>query len=132
LILVESSVWVDYFNGRPTPEAKFLDGLLGNERIAIGDLILTEVLQGFRRDSDYRAARELLGALTIFDLLGKARALSAAENYRKLRKKGITIRKTSDVVIATYCIGEQLPLLFSDRDFQPFVDHLGLRSALPA
>jgi predicted nucleic acid-binding protein len=131
LILVDSSVWVDYFNGRPTPEAKFLDGLLGNERIAIGDLILTEVLQGFRRDSDYRAARELLGVVTIFDLLGKARALSAAENYRKLRKKGITIPKTSDVVIATYCIGEQLPLLFSDRDFQPFVDHLGLRSALP-
>ena len=129
VILVDSSVWIDYFIGNDSEETDFLDRTLGNREVAIGDLILTEVLQGFRRDKDYKIARGVLTELTVFELLGKKMAIASEENFRKLRKKGITIRKTADVIIASYCIEHQLPLLFSDKDFQPFVKHLGLRSA---
>jgi len=130
VILVDSSVWIDYFSGNGSAEADFLDGTLGNRTVAIGDLILTEVLQGFRHDKDYRTAKCLLEELTVFDLLGRNMAIKSAENFRKLRKKGITIRKTADVIIASFCIEHDLPLLFSDRDFRSFVDHLGLRDAV--
>ena len=130
MILVDSSVWVDYFNGRITRETDYLDSLLGSEPLAIGDLILAEVLQGFRGDADYACAKDLLGSLTVFDLLGARLAVNVADNYRMLRKKGITIRKTTDVIIATYCIEHAIPLLFSDRDFLPFVTHLALKPAL--
>ncbi len=126
MILVDSSVWIDYFNGRETPETNKLDGLLGVEPLAIGDLILTEVLQGFRSDTDYRTANKLLTSLTIFEMLGVNFALKSVDNYRFLRKRGITIRKTADVIIATFCIETQNSLLFSDKDFLPFVEHLGL------
>ena len=129
VILVDSSVWIDYFIGNDSEETDFLDRTLGNRGVAIGDLILTEVLQGFRRDKDYKIARGVLTELTVFELLGKKMAIASADNFRKLRKKGITIRKTADVIIASYCIEHQLPLLSSDTDFQPFVKHLGLRSA---
>lgn len=128
MVLVDSSVWIAYFNGIETRESALLDGLLGREPVAIGDLILTEVLQGFRDDADYATARELLAGLTIFELLGKVRAIRAAEHYRSLRKMGVTVRKTTDTIIATFCIEERLPLLYVDRDFAPFVEHLGLRS----
>ncbi|MDT8387465.1 MAG: PIN domain nuclease [Thiogranum sp.] len=130
MILVDSSVWIDYFSGNGSREADFLDETLGNRAVAIGDLILTEVLQGFRHDKDYKTARELLEELTIFDLLGKELAIKSAENFRKLRKKGVTTRKTADVIIASFCIDHKLPLLFSDKDFRPFVEHLGLRDAV--
>lgn len=130
VILVDSSVWIDYFSGNGSAETDFLDETLGNRAVAIGDLILTEVLQGFRHDRDYRTARRLLEELTVFDLLGRNMAIKSAENFRKLRKKGITIRKTADVIIASFCIEHDLPLLFSDRDFRPFVDHLGMRDAV--
>jgi predicted nucleic acid-binding protein len=126
MILIDSSVWIDYFNGRETPETNKLDNLLGVEPLAIGDLILTEVLQGFRSDADYQKAKELLTSLTIFEMLGVDLAFKSVDNYRFLRKRGITIRKTADVIIATYCIESQNPLLFSDKDFLPFVQHLGL------
>jgi predicted nucleic acid-binding protein len=126
MILVDSSVWIDYSNGRETPETNKVDGLLGVEPLAIGDLILTEVLQGFRSDSDYRTANKLLTFLTIFEMLGVNFALKSVDNYRFLRKRGITIRKTADVIIATFCIETQNSLLFSDKDFLPFVEHLGL------
>lgn len=126
MIIVDSSVWVDYFNGRETPETNKLDNLLGVEPLAIGDLILTEVLQGFRSDGDYQTAKELLTSLTIFEMLGINLAFKSADNYRSLRKCGITIRKTADVIIATFCIENQNSLLFSDKDFLPFVQHLGL------
>ncbi len=128
MVLVDSSVWVDYFNGRTTRETDHLDALLGVEPVAIGDLILSEVLQGFREDVDYESAKELLTALTVYDLLGAARAIRVADHYRALRKKGVTVRKTADTIIATFCIDQNIPLLFSDRDFDPFVKHLGLRS----
>lgn len=130
MILVDSSVWVAYFNGQITAETDYLDKILGFEPVAIGDLILTEVLQGFRHDADYRKARELLTALTVHELLGVRLAIKAADNYRLLRRRGITIRKTADAIIATYCIEHGLQLLYSDRDFEPFVRHLKLRSAL--
>lgn len=130
MILVDSSVWVDYFNGRLTRETDYLDSLLGVEPVAIGDLILAEVLQGFRLDADYESAKELLRGLTLYDLLGADLAVKTADNYRALRKKGITVRKTSDAIIATFCIERRTPLLYSDRDFDPFVKHLSLKSAL--
>lgn len=131
MIMVDSSVWIDYFNGRDTPETLQLHSLLGIQPIAIGDIILTEVLQGFRNDKDYQIAKSLLTSLTIFDLLGEKMALKSADNYRQLRKHGITIRKTTDVIIASFCIENHLPLLFSDKDFIPFITHLKLVSASP-
>lgn len=131
MILVDSSVWVDYFNGQATRETDFLDDLLGTEPVAIGDLILAEVLQGFRSDADYAAARELLASLTTYDLLGATLAIKTADNYRALRRRGVTVRKTIDAIIATFCIERRTPLLYSDRDFDPFVRHLGLKPALP-
>lgn len=131
MILVDSSVWIDYFRGTSTPEAETLDSLLGTEPIATGDLILTEVLQGFVSDRDFNQAKKLLTSLVIVDLAGQAIAVQAAKNFRVLRAHGITVRKTIDTVIATRCIESRLSLLYSDRDFDPFVEHLGLRSALP-
>ena len=131
MILVDSSVWIDYFRGTATPQAEKLDLLLGNEPIATGDLILTEVLQGFVSDRDFNQAKKLMTSLVIVDLAGQAMAIQAAKNFRLLRALGITVRKTIDTVIATRCIESGLPLLYSDGDFDPFVEHLGLRSALP-
>lgn len=129
MILVDSSVWIGYFNGTTSPETDRLDSLLGLEPVGLGDLILTEVLQGFRQDKDYRTAKGLLTSLTVYELLGKDLAVKSAENYRALRKRGITVRKTTDVVIATFCIENTMPLLHADRDFLPFVEHLGLHLA---
>lgn len=131
MILVDSSVWVDYFRGTSTPQTDALDSLLGTEPIAIGDLILAEVLQGFASDRDFNQARKLLTSLVIVDLAGQDMAIQAARNFRALRALGITVRKTIDTVIATRCIESGLPLLYSDKDFDPFVAHLGLHSALP-
>ena len=131
MILVDSSVWIDYFRGTATPQAEKLDSLLGTELIATGDLILTEVLQGFVSDRDFNQAEKLLTSLVVVDLVGQDIAIQAAKNFRVLRAQGITVRKTIDTVIATRCIESRLALLYSDKDFDPFVEHLGLRSALP-
>jgi hypothetical protein len=135
VILVDSGVWIDYFRGTATPQTDQLDSLLGNEPIATGDLILTEVLQGFISDRDFNQAKNLMTSLVVVDLAGQATAIQAARNFRMLRSLGITMRKTIDTVIATLiatrCIESGLPLLYSNRDFDPFVTHLGLRSALP-
>lgn len=130
MVLVDSSVWIAYFNGTITPQTERLDSLLGQEPVGLGDLTLAEVLKGFRLDKDYRTAKGLLTSLTIYDLLGKNLAIRSADNYRVLRKRGITIRKTADVIIATFCIENGFALLYSDKDFVPFVDYLDLRSAL--
>lgn len=129
MILVDSSTWIDYFNGTNTPETNRLDELLGAEPLGVGDLILAEILQGFRLNEDYETAKELLTSLTIFDLLGKDMTIKSADNCRLLRKKGITVRKTTDIIIATFCIENKLPLLYSDRNFDPFHKHLKLRNA---
>lgn len=130
MIIVDSSVWVDYFNGLRSRQTDCLNQLLGTEPVAVGDLILAEVLQGFRSDRDYATARRLFEALPVYDMLGAARAVKVAERYRYLRKKGVTVRKTSDGIIAGFCIDQDMPLLFSDRDFEPYVRHLGLQPAL--
>lgn len=130
MILVDSSVWIDYFRGRANPQTDLLDTLLGKEPLAVGDLILTEVLQGFSDEREFNQARRLMTSLVIIDLGGRDIAIQAAKNFRSLRSLGITVRKTIDVVIATRCINNQMPLLFGDRDFDPFVQHLGLNSAL--
>ena len=129
MIVVDSSVWIDFFNGVSTPEVDRLDALLGVTPLAIGDLILVEVMQGFRNERDVATARQLFRSLALLPLLGGSNPWKAAENYRQLRRKGITVRKTIDGIIATACIEANLPLLFSDRDFQPYVDHLGLEVA---
>lgn len=130
MILVDSSVWIQYFNGVMNPQTDYLDGILGIEPVGIGDLILLEVLQGFRSDLGYEKAKSLLTDLTVFEMLGQEQAIRVADNNRYLRKMGITVRKTIDAIIATYCISRGFPLLFSDWDFEPFVKHLNLQAAL--
>ena len=129
MILVDSSVWIDYFSGIDNLQTDYLDSALGTQRLCIGDLILTEVLQGFRQDKHFNQAKGLLSALTSHDLLGTKMAYQSANNFRELRKRGITVRKTADVIIATFCIEHKMPLLFTDRDFKPFVKHMGLIDA---
>ena len=127
MVLVDTSVWVDYFNGVDTPQSEQLHGLLGSGFILIGDLILAELLQGFATDRDYRRARNLLVDLPYVDMVGRDIAIAAAENYRKLRARGITVRKTIDVLIGTFCIAHGHDLLHSDRDFDAMEKFLGLR-----
>jgi predicted nucleic acid-binding protein len=129
LILVDSSVWIDYFNGTITAQTEKLDGLLDREPLAIGDLILAELLQGFANERDFNKALALLTSLTVVDLGGREIAIQAAKNFRLLREAGVTVRKTIDSVIATRCIESGYDLLHSDRDFDPFVKHLGLHAA---
>ena len=126
MILVDTSVWIDYFNGRVTPQTNALDVSLGREPILIGDLILTEVLQGFRQDAEYRKARLLLDSLELRALGGRQVALAAADHYRMLRRLGITPRKTIDMIIAEYCLVNALELLHCDRDFDVLEKELGL------
>jgi predicted nucleic acid-binding protein len=128
MILVDSSVWIAYFNGQKTAQTERLDVSLGNSPIVMGDLILTEVLQGFQNDRDFRTARDLLLRLPFMPMGGQAMALESAANYRFLRKKGVTVRKTIDVMIGTFCIHHRLPLLHDDRDFDPMVTFLGLKT----
>ena len=130
MILVDSSVWIDYFRGTKTPEADRLDSLLGTDVLATGDLMLAEVLQGFKDDVDFDEAKKVLTSMEIIELGGVEIGIQAAKHFRQLRVKGITVRKTIDTIIATRCIIDGHALLFSDRDFDPFVEHLGLRSAL--
>lgn len=130
MILVDSSVWIDYFRGTLTPEADRLDALLGQADLVAGDLVLTEVLQGFATDAAFRTALGLLSTLPLVELGGRDTAIEAARNTRRLRARGVTVRKTIDTLIATHCILTGTRLLYSDRDFDPFVEHLGLLSAI--
>ena len=127
MILVDSSVWIDYLRGTASPQAEKLDALLGTVPLAIGDLILTEVLQGCATDREFNAVKRTLATLHTVNLGGLELAIEAAKNFRKLRALGLTVRKTIDTVIATRCIMDGLELLHSDRDFDPFEKHLGLR-----
>ena len=129
MTVVDSSVWISYFSSSvETDKTRELDRLLSRDRIVIGDLILTEVLQGFRAVRDYRTAKSLLLSLEYRDMTNRELAIRSADNYRWLRKRGITVRRTIDVLIATFCLAEDLPLLHDDQDFLPFENYLGLRS----
>jgi predicted nucleic acid-binding protein len=127
MIVVDTSVWIDFFNGHPTPEAVHLDSLLAREPLVIGDLILAEVLQGFRSDLDFRQAMDLLSALEFQAMVGREVAIDSARNYRKLRARGVSIRKMIDVMIGTFCINNGHQLLHADRDFDPMERYLDLR-----
>jgi hypothetical protein len=126
MILVDSSVWIGYFNGIINPQTEWLDSALGREIIIVGDLILAEVLQGFKSDRDFRTAKELLFHFQFMGMLGRDLAIKSAENYRLLRSKGVTVCKTIDVLIGTFCIHHNFALLHDDQDFIPLTKHLGL------
>jgi predicted nucleic acid-binding protein len=126
MIIADTSIWIDYFNGVDSQFTDALDSGLTDGVIAIGDIIFLEILQGFKSDKDYNLAKKSLSTLEQFEMFGHNQVLKAASNYRKLRKKGITIRKTNDVIIATFCIENKMPLLYLDKDFKPFVRYLGL------
>ncbi len=131
MILVDSSVWIDYFNGIPTWQTDLLDTYLSNVPVVIGDLILTEVLQGFRSNTDYETAKKFLSAFPFRQIGGYNVAVQSAQNYRFLRRTGVTVRKTIDIIIATFCIMEGLILLHDDRDFDPMVSHFSLKTPTP-
>jgi len=130
MIIVDTSVWIDYFNGTLSKETDSLDTMLGNQEILLGDLILAELLQGFQEDRLFREAQNMLESFPLVPMLGMQLAIQSAINYRTLRKRGVTVRKTIDVMIGTYCIETHIPLLYADRDFDPMVRHLGLDPVL--
>lgn len=131
MILVDSSVWIDYFNGQQSWQTDLLDHMLSNVPIIMGDLILTEILQGFKSDKDYEAAKAYLSELPFRQMGGYNVAIQSAQNYRQLRKTGVTVRKTIDIIIATFCIIEGLTLLHDDRDFNPIASHFPLKAFIP-
>lgn len=126
MILVDSSVWIDFFRNQATPQVEWLDDNLGEHGLVVGDLILAEVLRGFKDDRGFTEAKRLLGNLDQVTLCGEEIAVQAARNFRKLRTQGVTVRGTVDVIIATRCIADGYRLLHSDRDFDAFEKHLGL------
>jgi len=127
MIVADTSVWIDYFRGTVAPHTDLLDRELSKSRIIIGDLIMTELLQGFSGEREFQIARQLMESLEYRDFVGKDMAIAAAQNYRILRRKGITVRKTIDVLIATFCIENGVELIHNDRDFDPMEQLLGLR-----
>jgi predicted nucleic acid-binding protein len=128
LILVDASVWIDYLNGVVSPTTERLHFALGRDEILIGDLTIAEVLQGIRDEREFERTRASLSRLGSIPIASPQISVQSARNYRRLRTLGITIRKTIDCLIATRCIVDGLPLLYSDRDFDPFVEHLGLQA----
>ena len=129
MILTDTSVWIDYFNGKINQHTNKLDDLLKDEQVIIGDIILAEVLQGFRRDSDFTKAKEALQVLDCYSLCNENLAIKSADNFRNLKKKGITVRKTTDMLIGTFCIENKIPLLHNDRDFE-YLKELGLSTLM--
>jgi predicted nucleic acid-binding protein len=128
MFLVDSSVWIDFFNGRPTPQSDFLADHIEDGDFIVGDLILTEVLQGTGSPAEFDRVLRLLSEADQITVVDHEVAIQAARHFQTLRAMGITVRKTIDTLIATRCIADGIPLLFSDRDFDPFVEHLGLES----
>jgi len=128
VILVDSSVWIDYFNGKITDKTDWLDSAIGDKEIIVGDIILTEVLQGFQNDTDFRTAQKLLLEFPFMEMVGQELAIKSALYYRLLRKNGVTVRKTIDVLIGTFCIHYHISLLHDDRDFEPMEKYLKLKT----
>lgn len=127
MIVADTSVWIDYIKGIKAPHTDILDQELLRNRIITGDIIIVEFLQGFKDEKDYNQAKEIMNSLEYRDFMGKEIAYKAAQNFRKLRKKGITVRKTIDVIIATFCIENDFPLIHNDKDFDPMEQYLGLK-----
>ena len=131
MLVVDSTVWVDYFNGLENPQTDYLDQMVERTPILVGDLILAEILQGFRDDSDFEEARRALSKYLQVEMVNPELALQSARNYRLLRRKGIAVRKTIDSLIATYCIENEHDLLHKDNDFDGYEKHLRLRVIRP-
>jgi predicted nucleic acid-binding protein len=131
VIVVDTSVWIDYFNGVPTPQVDLLDELLGRRVLAVGDLILAELLQGFATEQDANRALRLLEPLEFVEMAGRDVAIQSAANYRLLRRRGVTVRKTMDMLIGTYCLMHDHEILHNDRDFDLLATHLGLKTTRP-
>ena len=127
MILVDTSVWIDYFNGIINRKTNNLDTILGNDIVITCDIILTEILQGFRNDKDYRIAKKYMDLIYYYQFINKDISIKAADNFRFLKKKGITIRKTTDILIGTFCIEYNIPLLHNDKDFEPMEKYLDLK-----
>ncbi|MDR1785496.1 MAG: PIN domain nuclease [Spirochaetaceae bacterium] len=129
MIVADASVWIDYFNNVVSKKTKTLtDALFRGGSVLVGDLIITEVLQGIRDDAKYKATKDFLFGLKYHTLVGKKLSAQAAENYRFLRRRGITIRKTVDVIIGTFCIKYGYPILHKDQDFDFMEQYLGLQA----
>jgi predicted nucleic acid-binding protein len=128
VIVVDTSVWIDHFNGVRTPQVAHLHAVLGQQPIAVGDLILAEILQGFSSDADASTALRYLERFDFVEMAGSKIAIEAAVNFRRLRRRGVTIRKTIDMLIGTYCLVNDHDLLHDDRDFDLLAEHLGLRT----
>jgi predicted nucleic acid-binding protein len=131
VIVVDTSVWIDFLNGREAAPVRRLRAALGAEEIAVGDLMLCEVLQGVDSERDARDVETLLRRFPIVPMAGEAIAVAAARNYRVLRRLGVTVRKTIDMLIGTWCIENRTALLHNDRDFRPMARHLGLMQVNP-
>ncbi len=130
MVLVDSSVWIDFFRGTGTVQTLKLRELLASGEAIVGDLMIVEVLQGTETDAAFTEMLGLLNLIEQIEICSIGGAVKAAGYYRFLCAKGITVRKTIDILIATRAIRDNLPLLFSDRDFDPFVAHLGLKDAM--
>ena len=131
MLVVDTTVWVDYFNGVQNPQTDFLHIVLDSIPILIGDLILAEVLQGFRYDPDFEKVRRTLGKFAQESMVNPALAVQSARNYRFLRQKGVTVRETIDSLIATFCLENDHQLLHNDSDFDGYEQYLGLRVVHP-
>lgn len=127
MIVVDSTVWVDFFRGNATRETIALRSLMGLGVVIVGDLVLAEVLQGFPDERQAEAGRRTLERFTVEPMAGRDIAIAAAHNYRRLRSRGITVRRTIDLLIGTFCIHHGHALLHHDRDFTPMADLLGLQ-----
>lgn len=126
MIVVDSSVWIDFLNGRNLPHVRRLRATLGTDEIIVGDLMLCEVLQGLDGERAAREVETLLRRFEIMPMAGDAIAVAAARNFRSLRRRGIAVRKTIDMLIGTWCIENRVPLLHNDSDFRLLARHLGL------
>lgn len=126
MIVVDTGVWIDFLNGRNAPHVTALRAALGQDEIIIGDLMLCEVLQGLDNENEAQQVESLLRRFDIAPMTGDTMAVIAARNYRALRRRGITIRKTIDLLIGTWCIENRRPLLHNDSDFRPMARYLGL------
>jgi predicted nucleic acid-binding protein len=128
MVMVDSSVWIDYLNNTNNSQTDILDILFEKETIYIGDLILMEVLQGIRNDRNFDKTKAMFDLFPCVNLISQTSAIKSARNYRSLRKKGITIRRVIDIIIGTFCIENNFTLLHNDKDFLPIEKHLGLKS----
>ncbi|MGP0090794.1 MAG: PIN domain nuclease [Xanthobacteraceae bacterium] len=126
MIVVDSSVWIDFLNGRNALHVRQLDALLGTDEIIVGDLMLCEVLHGLDSERKAREVEALLRRFEIVPMAGDAIATTAARNFRSLRRRGIAVRKTIDLLIGTWCIEKRRPLLHNDSDFHWMARYLGL------